>query len=273
MRQKEIKKIMTLVVVSIFVFTSFSAIFVISTPSTQQSEVNNQVAVEISNNQSVIPSSEYNISLERNEEIIWMADNVSSSEQIAYVTGEFKNNPVPAGGILFSITFPSYKLEAYASDGVRIFWFQCSGFFIFRQPAKTLMAIIPWCKYNLLDFCHRFRGVQSTPSGVGTTEGRIDINATCTHYTVNSTLFGLIPIFTPIASYGIQAWVSSSIHETDGGGSFWLLDDKSDTHAVLEDSQQQHVEVTQDEKANSNPLSGDILGAYQLSSQCSVKAN
>lgn len=239
MRQKEIKKIMTLVVISIFVFTSFSAIFVISTPSTQQSEVNNQVAVEIIDGNSVIPSSEYNITLEGNEEIIWMADNVSSSEQIAYVTGEFKNNPVPAG-ILFSIAFASYNLNAYASNGVRIFWFLCGGFFIFRQPAKTLMAILPWCKYDHLDFCHRFQGVQSTPTGVGTTEGRIDTNATCTRYIINF-LFGIIPTFVPIESYGMQAWVSASMADgTDGGGSFWLLDDKSGTHAVLGDSQQQH---------------------------------
>lgn len=272
MKQKEIKKIMTLVVISIFVFTPFSVISVISTPSIQQSEVNNQVAVEIINGNSVIPSSEYNIILEGNEEIIWMADNVTDSGQIAYVTGEFKNNPVPAG-ILFSITFASYDVEAYASDGVRIFCFQCSSFFIFRQPAKTLIAIIPWCKYNLMDLCHRFRGVQSIPSGVGTTEGRMDTNATCTRYIINF-LFGIIPTFVPVESYGMQAWVSASMADgTDGGGSFWLLDDKSDTHAVLGDSQQQHGGVIQDEKVDSNFFGNDVLDTYQFNGKCSVKAN
>ncbi|MBE3122046.1 MAG: hypothetical protein IMZ58_07575 [Thermoplasmata archaeon] len=235
MQQKEIKKIMTLVVIFIFVFTPFSAI---SAPRSQQNKVNYPVAEKIRNNQSILSSYGYNITLEGNEEIIWMADHVTNNEQIAYIVGKletYTTEPAPEPTPLphIEIADSGYMLTAYGVDNTTLFVMRVSGKFcaiVYSPDNASIAVIIPDFRtchvLNYRNAYYRCFGTLSvSPHGQGTELGVIELVATVTHYHYTRPprfLLGIPFGGTPMESYGVDIWCSINRTIRDGGGSFWL---------------------------------------------------
>jgi len=82
----------------------------------------------------VIPKSQFNIVLDANEKVIWMADQVACDSDVAYVTLTVNQQPTIPSGDALPLALPywrSYTICARSPIGLKMFDTQAGAWFLF----------------------------------------------------------------------------------------------------------------------------------------------
>lgn len=82
---------------------------------------------------SVIPKSEFNIVLNANEKVIWMADQIASDSDVAYVTlAVSQQQPTPPGNpVPLGLWWKAYTVCARSPSGLKMFETKAGAWFTF----------------------------------------------------------------------------------------------------------------------------------------------
>lgn len=128
---KKLLGVAAIIVVALFLLMPVSALSPISTvkEKTTISEI-----LPVIKGCSVIPQSEFVITLDANEEVIWTADYVSGEEDIAYVTGELQEPPFPTPKCVY---WMGYIVIARN-------WWGRPIFYTFAKGWATFISKTPW---------------------------------------------------------------------------------------------------------------------------------
>ena len=143
---KKLLGIIAITIAFLFLLTPISAMSPIPTvkENTMVSEF-----LQVIKGPSVIPQSEFVITLEENEEVIWIADSVTRDDDIAYVTKESDDSPQPLPKGWYHM---GYTITARSWWGWPLFRTKAAGLFHFTLWQCTDMIDLSTC----FSFCWRY---------------------------------------------------------------------------------------------------------------------
>jgi len=195
--EMKLKLIITLMVIGLFLATSFVTALPISIRQTTQTanKLSKNPIVQITSpttNQNIISKSQYIINLGPNEEIAWMADYVTSKDQTAYLTVETGGKDLETeGGPLFGFFFRWAKFRAFNGEGSANYWYRIIAFLQFGLGGIA-SDITMWNGHSRRSGWYTWDHEHTSTSGEGTDVWRIDVTATWDDWTNSGQTEGII---------------------------------------------------------------------------------